>query len=47
MPSARPKTGKSKEIIPKLLDFRHDENTGAAFSLFQGRSTTLSCIGSS
>lgn len=36
---------KSKTIIPKLLDFRHDENTGAAFSLFQGRSTTLLLIG--
>ncbi len=37
--------GKSKAIIPKVLDFRHDENTGAAFSLFQGRSTTLLLIG--
>ncbi len=37
--------GNSKEIIPRLLDFRHDENTGAAFSLFQGRSTTLLLIG--
>jgi signal peptidase II len=40
-----PEAGKSKEIIPRLLDFRHDENTGAAFSLFQGRSTTLLLIG--
>ena len=37
--------GKSKTIIPKVLEFRHDENTGAAFSLFQGRSTTLLLIG--
>ncbi|MCA1669877.1 MAG: signal peptidase II [Thermomicrobia bacterium] len=35
----------SKQIIPHLLDVRHDENTGAAFSLFQGRSTTLLLIG--
>jgi len=35
----------SKVIIPHLLDFQHDENTGAAFSLFQGRSTTLLLIG--
>lgn len=40
-----PEDGKSKTIIPKLLDFRHDQNTGAAFSLFQGRSTTLLLIG--
>ena len=40
-----PENGKSTTIIPKLLDFRHDENTGAAFSLFQGRSTTLLLIG--
>src|SRR5258708_4680552 len=40
-----PEEGKSTTIIPKLLDFRHDENTGAAFSLFQGRSTTLLLIG--
>lgn len=40
-----PAAGKSKVIIPRLLDFRHDENTGAAFSLFQGRSTTLLLIG--
>lgn len=40
-----PEAGKSKVIIPRLLDFRHDENTGAAFSLFQGRSTTLLLIG--
>jgi signal peptidase II len=37
--------GKSTTIIPRVLDFRHDENTGAAFSLFQGRSTTLLLIG--
>ncbi len=40
-----PEAGRSKDIIPRLLDFRHDENTGAAFSLFQGRSTTLLLIG--
>jgi signal peptidase II len=40
-----PEAGNSKVIIPHLLDFRHDENTGAAFSLFQGRSTTLLLIG--
>lgn len=40
-----PEAGKSKTIIPKLLDLRHDQNTGAAFSLFQGRSTTLLLIG--
>jgi signal peptidase II len=40
-----PEDLRSKSIIPKLLDFRHDENTGAAFSLFQGRSTTLLLIG--
>ncbi len=40
-----PEAGASKVIIPRLLDFRHDENTGAAFSLFQGRSTTLLLIG--
>lgn len=40
-----PDAGKSKTIIPRLLDVRHDENTGAAFSLFQGRSTTLLLIG--
>ncbi|MHB8648264.1 MAG: signal peptidase II [Thermomicrobiales bacterium] len=40
-----PEAGKSKVIIPRVLDFRHDENTGAAFSLFQGRSTTLLLIG--
>lgn len=38
-------SGKSKEIIPNVLDFRYTENTGAAFSLFQGRSTTLLLIG--
>jgi signal peptidase II len=42
---ASPDSGASKQIIPHLLDFRHDENTGAAFSLFQGRSTTLLLIG--
>ncbi len=40
-----PEAGASKVIIPRLLDLRHDENTGAAFSLFQGRSTTLLLIG--
>lgn len=40
-----PEAGKTKSVIPKLLDIRHDENTGAAFSLFQGRSTTLLLIG--
>ncbi len=35
----------SKVIIPHVLEFRHDINTGAAFSLFQGRSTTLLLIG--
>lgn len=40
-----PEALKSKSIIPRLLDFRHDQNTGAAFSLFQGRSTTLLLIG--
>ncbi len=40
-----PDAATSKQIIPHLLDFRHDENTGAAFSLFQGRSTTLLLIG--
>jgi signal peptidase II len=40
-----PEDGKSTTIIPKVLDFRHDENTGAAFSLFQGRSTTLLLVG--
>jgi signal peptidase II len=40
-----PDAAGSKQIIPHLLDFRHDENTGAAFSLFQGRSTTLLLIG--
>lgn len=39
-----PEAGRSKSVIPKLLDFRHDANTGAAFSLFQGRSTTLLLI---
>jgi signal peptidase II len=39
-----PEAGKSKEIIPKLLDFRHDENTGAAFSMFQGQSALLLII---
>jgi signal peptidase II len=37
--------GNSTTIIPHVLEFRHDENTGAAFSLFQGRSTTLLLIG--
>ncbi len=40
-----PDAATSKQIIPHLLDVRHDENTGAAFSLFQGRSTTLLLIG--
>ncbi len=40
-----PDAATSKQIIPHVLDFRHDENTGAAFSLFQGRSTTLLLIG--
>jgi len=40
-----PEAGVSKVIIPRVLDFRHDENTGAAFNLFQGRSTTLLLIG--
>lgn len=35
----------STTIIPRILDFRHDQNTGAAFSIFQGRSTTLLLIG--
>jgi signal peptidase II len=39
-----PEAGKSKEIVPKLLDFRHDENTGAAFSMFQGQSALLLII---
>jgi signal peptidase II len=39
-----PEAGKSKEIIPKLLDFRHDENTGAAFSMFQGQSALVLII---
>ncbi len=39
-----PEAGNAKEIIPRVLDFRHDENTGAAFSLFQGRSTALLLI---
>jgi signal peptidase II len=37
--------GNATTIIPHVLEFRHDENTGAAFSLFQGRSTTLLLIG--
>ena len=40
-----PDAATSKQVIPHLLDVRHDENTGAAFSLFQGRSTTLLLIG--
>src|SRR3954453_14790553 len=40
-----PEAGKTKSIIPKLLDIRHDQNTGAAFSLFQGRSTPPLLIG--
>jgi signal peptidase II len=40
-----PEAGNSTTIIPRVLDFRHDENTGAAFNLFQGRSTTLLIIG--
>ncbi len=40
-----PEAGNAREIIPRVLDFRHDQNTGAAFSLFQGRSTTLLLIG--
>jgi signal peptidase II len=38
-------SGNATTIIPHVLEFRHDENTGAAFSLFQGRSTTLLLIG--
>jgi signal peptidase II len=37
--------GNATTIIPHVLELRHDENTGAAFSLFQGRSTTLLLIG--
>lgn len=37
--------GKYTVIIPNVLDFRHDQNTGSAFSLFQGRSTFLLLIG--
>lgn len=40
-----PENGATATIIPKVLDFRHDMNTGAAFNLFQGRSTTLLIIG--
>lgn len=40
-----PGSGNVQTIIPNLVEFRHEQNTGSAFSLFQGQNTFLLLVG--
>lgn len=40
-----PGLGNAHAVIPNLVEFRHEQNTGSAFSLFQGRNTFLLLVG--